>query len=107
MFGDGEGYKSDELKSVAEINGGLTKNEAKRKHYELKVPYLRVANVFFNQLDLTEVLELKIDSNELAKVLLQKGDLLFVEGNGSIEQIGRVAVWNGAIEPCAHQNHID
>lgn len=35
-----------------------------------------------------------------------KNDLLFVEGNGSKEQIGRVAIWDGSIEPCLHQNHI-
>lgn len=31
---------------------------------------------------------------------------MFVEGNGSIEQIGRVALWNGTIENCVHQNHL-
>ena len=40
------------------------------------------------------------------RVRLEKDDLLFVEGNGSIEQIGRVALWNGAIENCVHQNHL-
>jgi type I restriction enzyme S subunit len=37
---------------------------------------------------------------------LRKGDLLIVEGNGSKHQIGRVAIWNGSIEQCVHQNHI-
>ena len=31
---------------------------------------------------------------------------MVVEGNGSIDQIGRVAVWGGEIEPCLHQNHL-
>jgi type I restriction enzyme S subunit len=39
-------------------------------------------------------------------VRLESGDLLVVEGNGSIEQIGRVALWDGSIEDCLHQNHI-
>ena len=34
------------------------------------------------------------------------GDLLVVEGNGSQDQIGRVAVWDGSVDPCLHQNHI-
>jgi type I restriction enzyme S subunit len=32
--------------------------------------------------------------------------LLFVEGNGSIDQIGRVATWDGSIPGCVHQNHL-
>src|SRR5690606_34813518 len=35
-----------------------------------------------------------------------KGDLLIVEGNGSLEHIGRVALWDGTIDPCVHQNHL-
>ena len=31
---------------------------------------------------------------------------MFVEGNGSKEQIGRVAIWDGSIEDCLHQNHL-
>lgn len=38
--------------------------------------------------------------------MLKKNDLLFVEGNGSQSQIGRVAIWNGSIKNCLHQNHI-
>jgi len=32
---------------------------------------------------------------ELERSLLLKGDLLIVEGNGSRDQIGRVAIWMG------------
>lgn len=73
---------------------------------EIKMPYLRVANVFFNELKLNEILEIGVMPQEIDKVLLQSGDLLFVEGNGSIDQIGRVAIWNGSINPCLHQNHL-
>ena len=34
------------------------------------------------------------------------GDVLVVEGNGSLNEIGRCALWNGEIENCVHQNHI-
>jgi type I restriction enzyme S subunit len=34
------------------------------------------------------------------------GDLLIIEGNGSLEQIGRVALFNGEVENCVHQNHV-
>jgi type I restriction enzyme, S subunit len=32
--------------------------------------------------------------------------LLVIEGNGSLTEIGRSAIWNGEIENCVHQNHI-
>lgn len=35
-----------------------------------------------------------------------RGDVLFVEGNGSREELGRAAIWSGEIPDCVHQNHI-
>ena len=105
MFGDYMTKPGIQLVELAEITGGLTKN-SKRNTFEKKMPYLRVANVFFNRLDLGEVLEIGVREEEIEKTLLKQGDLLFVEGNGSIEQIGRVAVWDGSIDPILHQNHL-
>ena len=105
MFGD---YLKDDrrpLSEVAIITGGLTKN-SNRNTFETKMPYLRVANVFYNRLDLREILKIGVKEEEIEKTLLQAGDLLFVEGNGSIEQIGRVAIWDGSIDPILHQNHL-
>lgn len=73
---------------------------------DIKMPYLRVANVFFNRLELNDVQKIGLQESEVEKTLLLKNDLLFVEGNGSPEQIGRVALWDGSIEPMSHQNHI-
>ena len=105
MFGD---YLKDDRKPLSEvaiITGGLTKN-SNRNTFETKMRYLRVANVFYNRLDLREILEIGVKEEEIEKTLLQAGDLLFVEGNGSIEQIGRVAIWDGSIDPILHQNHL-
>ena len=104
MFGEGR-YPIQRLSEIAEITGGLTKN-GKRRTMSLKLKYLRVANVFYNRLDLSDVQEIGVEENEIPKTLLKKNDLLFVEGNGSIEQVGRVALWSGEIEPCLHQNHL-
>ena len=43
---------------------------------------------------------------ELERYRLRPNDLLIVEGNGSLTEIGRCALWNGEIENCVHQNHI-
>ena len=88
-----------------DITGGLTKN-SKRNELPFQMPYLRVANVYYDYLDLSEIKEIGVTEQEIDRCLLQKGDLLFVEGNGSKAQIGRVAIWNGQISKCLHQNHI-
>lgn len=100
-----EGWEVVRLAEVAKISGGLTKN-SKRESLELKLPFLRVANVHFDFLDLTEMHTIGINPSEVERVRLEKDDLLFVEGNGSIDQLGRVALWDGSIENCVHQNHL-
>ena len=101
-------YRENNMRSITdffEVSGGLTKN-SKRDELQLKMPYLRVANVYYNELDLSEIKYIGVSENEVQKTTLRKDDLLFVEGNGSKEQIGRVAIWDGSIENCLHQNHL-
>ena len=88
-----------------EISGGLTKN-SKRQELPQQVPYLRVANVYYNCLELDVIKTIGVTEKELQKCSLKTSDLLFVEGNGSKSQIGRVAMWDGSIETCVHQNHL-
>jgi type I restriction enzyme S subunit len=70
------------------------------------LPFLRVANVYANQLRLEEVKTIGVAESEIDRARLIAGDLLVVEGNGSIGQIGRVALWDGSIDECLHQNHL-
>ncbi|VUS45982.1 restriction endonuclease subunit S [Klebsiella spallanzanii] len=93
------------IKDIACVIGGLTKN-SKRNNFELKVPYLRVANVYENELKLDDVAEIGVQPNELRRVSLEYEDLLIVEGNGSLDQIGRAALWRKEIQECVHQNHL-
>ncbi len=93
------------IATVAEVIGGLTKNKA-RATMPLTRHYLRVANVYENDLRLDDVAEIGLSIKELEKSLLRKGDLLVVEGNGSLDQIGRVALWQDEIPNCVHQNHL-
>ena len=93
------------IQNIAYVSGGLTKN-AKRREIKHKVPYLRVANVYSDELRLDDVREIGCTEKELRKTQLQRDDLLVVEGNGSITQIGRAAIWDGSITPCSHQNHL-
>ena len=100
-----EGWVWASTGSLGDVIGGLTKNP-KRAKLKRKLPYLRVANVYANELRLDEVEEIGVEDDELEKLLVQKGDLLIVEGNGSPDQIGRLAIWDGSISPCVHQNHL-
>ncbi|WP_061032650.1 restriction endonuclease subunit S [Vibrio splendidus] len=93
------------LSTLSEVTGGLTKN-SKRSSFDSQLPYLRVANVYANELRLDEIKSIGVLEHEIKRVLLQPGDLLIVEGNGSMDQIGRVAVWDDSIKPCVHQNHL-
>jgi len=93
------------LEDVADVTGGLTKN-SKRDSLPTRIPYLRVANVYANELRLDEIKDIGVTPEEAKKVRLERGDLLIVEGNGSLDQIGRVALWDGSIKNCGHQNHL-
>ena len=104
MFGDPD-IPIKRLESIADIQGGITKNK-KREALKLRLPYLRVANILPNELDLTEVKTIGVTEQEYETVRLMPDDLLIVEGNGSGTQIGRSAIWNGQIDPCVHQNHL-
>ena len=99
------GWRWAGVDQLGDVSGGLTKNQ-KREKIAQRVAYLRVANVYTNELRLDEVLEIGVEPSELPRVTLQRDDLLVVEGNGSVDQIGRVALWDNSIEPCVHQNHL-
>jgi type I restriction enzyme S subunit len=99
-------YKSfSNITNYFDVSGGLTLN-SRRNVLPIKMPYLRVANVYYNFIDLTDIKEIGVKENEIDRTLLKEQDLLIVEGNGSKEQIGRVSIWNGQIKQCLHQNHI-
>lgn len=98
-------WRSATLGEVGSVTGGLTKNP-KRMTLPMCKPYLRVANVYANRLELEDVAEIGLTEAEFEKTKLMQGDLLIVEGNGSLDQIGRAALWDGQISECSHQNHL-
>jgi len=99
------GWVWTRLQQLGFVTGGLAKSPH-RNGLPLKLPYLRVANVYADQLRLDHVESIGVGEQELHRLLLKKGDLLIVEGNGSKDQIGRLAIWDGSVERCVHQNHL-
>lgn len=98
-------WESVALGELCAIQGGIQKQPS-RKPVKNRYPFLRVANVYRDRLVLDEVHEVELFAGELDRLRLQRGDLLIVEGNGSADQIGRAAVWDGSIKDCVHQNHL-
>ena len=109
MFGDPVenpmGWERAILGELSQVQGGLQVTR-KRKMHPLEMPYLRVANVLRNRLDLREVKSMRVNEKELTRVQLMRDDLLIVEGHGNPSEIGRVAIWDGSIFDCVHQNHL-
>ena len=93
------------LGDVAEVRGGIQK-QPKRRPRKNPAPFLRVANVLRDELQLDEVHQIELFDGEFEKYRLLAGDLLVVEGNGSPQQIGRAACWDDEIAGSVHQNHL-
>lgn len=93
------------IANIAQIRGGIQK-QPHRAPKSNAYPYLRVANVMRNRLNLTELSRFELAEGELETYRLQYGDLLVVEGNGSFSEIGRASIWRNEVQDCVHQNHI-
>lgn len=89
---------------VAEVVGGMQKtpDRAPRQFHK---QFLTVRNVQRGFLDLSHVERFEVKPAEFERLRLQHGDLLIVEGNGSVDHIGRNALFNEDGE-WIHQNHI-
>lgn len=99
-------WRIGQLKYFATVRSGITLGKKYPKDAELvEVPYLRVANVQGEYVDLTDVAHILVLPVEAEKYQLHKGELLMTEG-GDRDKLGRGCVWNGEIEPCLHQNHV-
>ena len=109
MFGDPaenpKRWRTASVGAVCEVQGGLQVTK-KRAAHPLAAPYLRVANVLRDELVLGQIKWIRLTDREFRRVRLEKGDLLVVEGHGNANEIGRVAVWDGSIVDCVHQNHL-
>ena len=98
-------WKWSRLAEIADIKGGITKDQKKNYYNGRSVPYLRVANVQRGYLDLSEIKKIEASEELIYRLLLQDGDVLFTEG-GDRDKLGRGCVWNGEISECIYQNHI-
>jgi type I restriction enzyme S subunit len=66
------------------------------------VPYLRNQDVRWGKVNVTNLPEMDFDEREMNKFSLRSGDVLVCEGG----EIGRTAVWRGALDPCSYQKAV-
>ena len=100
-----EDWEVRELDVDFDIVSGIQKTPS-RVPKNNPVPYLTVANVFRDRIDLSEVRYFEVSDAEVEKLKLIEKDIFVVEGNGSGNEIGRCAMWRNEIPVCVHQNHI-
>ncbi|OYQ62803.1 hypothetical protein B9G53_20440 [Pseudanabaena sp. SR411] len=98
-------WKIYKLSDIAEVQTGIAKNASNEFIDPVELPYLRVANVQFGYLDLSQIKTIKIEREKLQKYLLQYGDVLLTEG-GDADKLGRGTIWQGELSECLHQNHV-
>jgi type I restriction enzyme S subunit len=90
---------------LADIGSGLTKGRKLNGTPTVPTPYLRVANVQADRLDLSEIKLIDATEGDRLKCRLEIGDLLMTEG-GDSDKLGRCAMWRGEVDLCLHQNHV-
>lgn len=66
-------------------------------------PYVRVANVYEDRLDLSDVLSMDFDEEDFRAYRLEHKDILLNEGQ-STELVGRPAMWRDEVKDCCFQN---
>lgn len=100
MFGDPvvnpKGWPVDTLGDLAsDVRYGTSKKSVSVCVNEDDVPILRIPNVMGAVTSFDDLKFTVLNEKELAKLRLEKGDLLFVRSNGNPDYIGRCSVFTG------------
>ena len=92
-------------RTVAEVGmAQLGRQRSPARHHGPNMrPYLRVANVFEDRIDTTDVLSMNFEHGEEAKYELRYGDILLNEGQ-SPALVGRAAIYRGEVPGACFQN---
>ncbi len=69
-------------------------------------PVIRIPNVLSGKIDITDLKYGLPKSNEIEKLKLDKGDLVFVRTNGAKELSGRCSIFNNEIENCYYASYL-
>lgn len=96
-------WEANLLKRGHEITlGKMLQNEPKQLT-DVRVPYLRSANVQWGTVDTSDVQEMWFAEGEAEQLALSSGDLVVCEGGDA----GRAAIWRGELGLCGFQNSVN
>jgi len=95
-------WKWVQVEEAGEVKLGRQRSP-KHEQGDHVVPYLRVANVYENRIDTSDVLSMNFTPEEQTAYRLQTGDILLNEGQ-SAELVGRPAIYRGDPPSVCFQN---
>ncbi len=96
------GWSWAKVREVGEVKLGRQRSP-EHHHGKHMRPYLRVANVYEDRIDLSDVLEIKLTPEEYETYQLRHGDILLNEGQ-SLEWVGRPAMYKDDLPGACFQN---
>ena len=83
---------------ICESRLGKMLDQKKQTGKDLR-PYLRNANVYWDRIDLQEVLQMDFNDSDREEFRLRKRDILICEGG----EVGRSAIWSDELPECYFQ----
>lgn len=93
------------LGRCATVVSGIALNNDREARFHPR-QYLTVINVQRERLDLSEVRYMEVYPHEMPDALLERGDIVVVEGHANPSEIGRAALITEKAAGCAYQNHL-
>lgn len=97
-----EGWLRRRVDQVGEVTLGRQRAPKHERGRNMR-PYLRVANVYEDRIDTSDVLRMNFEPEEVAIYELRDGDVLLNEGQ-SPELVGRPAIYRGEVPGACFQN---
>jgi type I restriction enzyme S subunit len=96
------GWRLLKVRDVGDIKLGRQRSPEHHQGDHMR-PYLRVANVYEDRIDTSDVLEMNFTPDEFETYRLEPGDILLNEGQ-SLEWVGRPAMYKGEVPGSCFQN---
>src|SRR5699024_2695116 len=98
------GSRQTPLNHLGRLRTGITLG-TQHDEQTHEYPYLRVANVQSDRVDLTDIATVNVPPHVADANRLVTGDVLMTEGGDRVK-LGRGALWHGEVKNMLHQNHI-
>ncbi len=100
-----EGWKWVKVEELGNVQLGRQRSPSNRSK-DFPTKYIRAANITESGLNLTDVLDMEFRPEEFERYKLELGDILVSEASGSLEQVGKPALWKNHIQNCCFQNTV-